>query len=235
MKQLQTPLSQAELEELDAFLDSDIATEDGFGLDELHGFLTAMACSLNVVMPSQWFPVIWQDQEGPAFESQEQASRVMILITRLYNGINNGLMAQEFTPLYTQNQLPNGQSQVVPDGWCWGFKKGMVLDPEGWTSNLSQLEDALAPIILLSRVVDDIEELNSEMLTAIEDPENVARIAEMIPQQIQTIHDHMQRQRMEKYAATPIQRKGEKVGRNDPCPCGSGKKYKKCCGVPTLH
>jgi uncharacterized protein YecA (UPF0149 family) len=23
---------------------------------------------------------------------------------------------------------------------------------------------------------------------------------------------------------------GEKAGRNDPCPCGSGKKYKKCCG-----
>ena len=27
------------------------------------------------------------------------------------------------------------------------------------------------------------------------------------------------------------QRVSEKVGRNDPCPCGSGKKYKKCCGV----
>ena len=25
--------------------------------------------------------------------------------------------------------------------------------------------------------------------------------------------------------------KGTKVGRNDPCPCGSGKKYKKCCGA----
>ena len=25
--------------------------------------------------------------------------------------------------------------------------------------------------------------------------------------------------------------KGEKIGRNDPCPCGSGKKYKKCCGM----
>lgn len=25
--------------------------------------------------------------------------------------------------------------------------------------------------------------------------------------------------------------KGKKVGRNDPCPCGSGKKYKKCCGA----
>ena len=28
----------------------------------------------------------------------------------------------------------------------------------------------------------------------------------------------------------PVVRSGEKVGRNDPCPCGSGKKYKKCCG-----
>ena len=29
---------------------------------------------------------------------------------------------------------------------------------------------------------------------------------------------------------TPIVREAPKVGRNDPCPCGSGKKYKKCCG-----
>lgn len=28
----------------------------------------------------------------------------------------------------------------------------------------------------------------------------------------------------------PIVREGAKIGRNDPCPCGSGKKYKKCCG-----
>ena len=28
----------------------------------------------------------------------------------------------------------------------------------------------------------------------------------------------------------PIKRAGKKIGRNDPCPCGSGKKYKKCCG-----
>ncbi len=30
--------------------------------------------------------------------------------------------------------------------------------------------------------------------------------------------------------STPIRREAPKVGRNDPCPCGSGKKYKKCCG-----
>jgi len=32
--------------------------------------------------------------------------------------------------------------------------------------------------------------------------------------------------------ATPatVKREGKKIGRNDPCPCGSGKKYKHCCG-----
>ncbi len=29
----------------------------------------------------------------------------------------------------------------------------------------------------------------------------------------------------------PVTRQDAKVGRNDPCPCGSGQKYKKCCGV----
>ena len=29
---------------------------------------------------------------------------------------------------------------------------------------------------------------------------------------------------------TPVVRKEQKIGRNDPCPCGSGKKYKNCCG-----
>ena len=32
-------------------------------------------------------------------------------------------------------------------------------------------------------------------------------------------------------APQPFRREGPKVGRNDPCPCGSGKKYKKCCGA----
>jgi preprotein translocase subunit SecA len=29
----------------------------------------------------------------------------------------------------------------------------------------------------------------------------------------------------------PMRREGRKIGRNEPCPCGSGKKYKRCCGA----
>jgi SEC-C motif-containing protein len=32
-------------------------------------------------------------------------------------------------------------------------------------------------------------------------------------------------------SGTPIRRTEPKIGRNDPCSCGSGKKYKKCCGI----
>jgi SEC-C motif-containing protein len=35
----------------------------------------------------------------------------------------------------------------------------------------------------------------------------------------------------EKVSAPPVRRTAPKVGRNDPCVCGSGKKYKKCCGA----
>jgi len=36
---------------------------------------------------------------------------------------------------------------------------------------------------------------------------------------------------LEKLLNPPHLVKSEKIGRNDPCPCGSGKKYKKCCGA----
>jgi preprotein translocase subunit SecA len=39
--------------------------------------------------------------------------------------------------------------------------------------------------------------------------------------------------RMESERAQPFVRGGDKVGRNDPCPCGSGKKYKQCHGKLT--
>lgn len=36
---------------------------------------------------------------------------------------------------------------------------------------------------------------------------------------------------LDRKLSPPIQREAKKVGRNEPCSCGSGKKYKKCCGL----
>ncbi len=47
------------------------------------------------------------------------------------------------------------------------------------------------------------------------------------------IYDEETRKRLykEQKRSTTIVHEGPKIGRNDPCPCGSGKKYKKCCGA----
>ena len=41
--------------------------------------------------------------------------------------------------------------------------------------------------------------------------------------------DEQKRMYAEQKQSTTVRREAAKVGRNDPCPCGSGKKYKKCC------
>ena len=56
-----------------------------------------------------------------------------------------------------------------------------------------------------------------------ESPIEVALKREQVAQPVETSGDGTD-------TANKTIRKGKKIGRNDPCPCGSGKKYKKCCG-----
>ena len=55
-------------------------------------------------------------------------------------------------------------------------------------------------------------------------------------EEVEGLRDRTQRDVVETHgtAGAPVKQirkeAAEKVGRNDPCPCGSGKKYKKCCG-----
>lgn len=52
------------------------------------------------------------------------------------------------------------------------------------------------------------------------------QVTEQAPEEPQHVHTN----RDEEQAARPVHNEGPQIGRNDPCPCGSGKKYKKCCG-----
>jgi preprotein translocase subunit SecA len=60
-----------------------------------------------------------------------------------------------------------------------------------------------------------------------------AAVGEMQMQQQQPqrmVLSHGAETSVEASRPTPAKREGQKIGRNDPCPCGSGKKYKRCCG-----
>jgi hypothetical protein len=61
---------------LDRFLLSDRAPPDSMGLSDLDGFLTGIVIGPELIMPSEWMPVIWGG-DSPKFKNTGEASRVL--------------------------------------------------------------------------------------------------------------------------------------------------------------
>ncbi len=76
---------------------------------------------------------------------------------------------------------------------------------------------------MFDEMIRSIQEDTVKMLLHIR-KENVAVKREQVAKPVQASHG-------ETVVKQPKKRETSKVGRNDPCPCGSGKKYKKCCGI----
>ncbi len=70
----------------------------------------------------------------------------------------------------------------------------------------------------------DLEKLYYNMLEA------EADYLYTLPQWDSILSEEKRKEITKSYKKSKTVVKGEKIGRNDPCPCGSGKKYKKCCG-----
>ena len=225
------PLSDAEIVTLDAFLISESTSEEVLAIDELHGFLTAIVCCPVPVMPSEWLNGVWQSEEGPQFESAEQAQEIMALIMRMHNDIADALgVGDEFGPLMLENTLESGETVVVAQGWCWGFMEGMRSQFDAWEPHLDMINELVVPIAVLARLGDDDPELQ-ELLG---DQQKIAELTDAIAESAAAIYEYSRSITDE--PPQPFRRQTAKVGRNDPCPCGSGKKYKKCCGAEgSLH
>ncbi len=232
---LHAPLTDAEYGELEDFLLSEDLPEGHMDIAMLDGFFTALAIGPNTLVPSQWLPVVWGEtaEEPMQFESAEQMRRIVDLVMRMYNGCMQSLQEgiDEFEPLIYQREH-EGRTIPIIDEWCMGFMQGVQLDPEGWQPLIEAGEEdaaaLLAPMLLYGT------EAGWDRLK--NDPELEARhqqIAEIIGPCVIGIRDYWLPRRK---AAATFRREAPKVGRNDPCPCGSGKKYKKCCGsAERLH
>lgn len=225
---LDDPLSDKEFQELDQFLLSDRCADDGMTMDSLHGFLTALAIGPEEVPMAEWLPLVWGSAgEGPQFQSPKQRERIVALIARFMNevAITFEVAPKEFEPLFCEQEV-DGRMLLDADAWAWGFWEGMSLRPEAWETMLSsEVADLLRPIRLLG--ADEIDE--GEM-PLVDDPVKRHKLAIEMEAAIPHIHRYWKPRR--KSAVQTVQRDAPKTGRNDPCPCGSGKKYKNCHGAP---
>ncbi len=93
---LETPLSAAEIGELDAFLMSEATSDECMDIGTLDGFLTALVVGPGLVAPSVWLPLVWGGTNEPVFESPEQAERIIGLLLRRMNTISRIRMSRCF-------------------------------------------------------------------------------------------------------------------------------------------
>jgi uncharacterized protein len=224
------------LMELQDFLSSDALPEGAMSMLALDGLFSALAVHPVTIMPSRWLPLVW-DMEAPGrqpdFASKAEMEKGMGLIYAYFNAVVRQLTndPDNYLPLCENLQFEPGEERMqAAADWSAGFLLGTMIDEDVWTRTYGDEEGrrVMTPFALLSGVFDEESEVDeNEMLVMKE---------EMIDELggcVLDLQEYWQPWR-EAYLAeqglNPTVRGGRTPGRNDPCPCGSGKKYKKCCG-----
>ncbi|MBK9609279.1 MAG: UPF0149 family protein [Betaproteobacteria bacterium] len=229
---LNSDLTEAELNALDDFLAGPEVGECGMDLSTMEGFFAALALGPRMVPPSEWLPWVWDAVLGevePEFENADDGMRMSTLVLRRYNAVVGSLLDNPagFMPLYERGD------RWGTTEWCEGFLLGTTLDEDSRDRLGAAHPDWIAAF----------ERLGTEagIDRILEDDDAERWIAEIVPA-LAKIHAHWADARAAQPGRVPeaaydvggaphepAMRTAPKVGRNDPCPCGSGKKYKKCC------
>ena len=235
-------INDDELVWLDAFLASDDVPEGAMDVAMLEGFVTAMALAPRLVRPSQWLPWVWDPEHGqaePIFANHAQVQRVMDAILGLSNRVLHAFQTDpsSFRPVFQR------RPEWSATRWCQGFLLATELFDawmwrELWVSETFRHGSGADAIPLLTPFL----RLGEKEGAAITSREGDAKHWEdaIVPALVR-IHAYWAEARSRlvgefalsswESVPTPV-RRGTKVGRNEPCPCGSGKKFKKCCGSP---
>jgi len=234
MPDLFKPLNDQEIEQLDQFLldripEDDVTEEMEEGiidLASLDGFFTAIVSSPDMILPSQWLPLIWGDFE-PEWQTTKQFDQIYSLMIRHMNNIAHLLINQpeDFDPLFPVHKV-KGKTHFIVDDWCFGYMMGVQLLADRWELETLDMKILITPIEAYGT------EAGWELLATLEkwELENIRR---EITLNVREIHAYWLARReassTRETTRTPTRRQEPRIGRNDPCPCGSGKKFKKCC------
>lgn len=225
MNSLTTPLSDAEIGELADFLDA-LPSPEAMNIERVDGFFCALIVGPDLVMPSEYWPyVVGVDAEEPAFGTMEQAQSIMELVTRHWNTIVRTLLEDDiYLPLILgdENGDPRGND------WAKGFLDGVAIRQASWQPLLDDEENAIAivPIMALAHEYDP--ELKSQFEPLLSQERE--QILEMMALGLTQMYGFFAPMRAQSALLDqPVVRAQPKIGRNEPCPCGSGKKYKQCC------
>ena len=218
------------LERLEKFLLNLPDNGEAMLLEELDGFIAGILVCPDLIMPGRWLPQVWghgNDQDAPVFDSMEQVQTITGLIMEHYNAVatslNEGRVGYE--PLFS---VDTHNDDILWELWMEGFGQAMALNPASWIAIIeSGDQDAIEAFKGLQTLKTIAE--GESMLPRKEKDRLTLEAPSLIPEWVETLNAWRLVQAIGHHViAKPS---FGKAGRNDPCPCGSGKKYKKCCGM----
>lgn len=198
---------------------------DAMTLGEIDGFVAAVIVCPVAIDPEEWLAHLWRTTESTETVNPALLADLRARILDHYRLTALGLQAGEegYAPIvYIEDET----GATVWESWASGFGEAMQLRMESWDA-VRATGDAEALTAL-----DGLKEL--VRIAAMEGPPPpdlealMDSAADRIPDWVEILHDWQMA-----YRPIPVQApvRVEKIGRNDPCPCGSGKKFKKCCGA----
>lgn len=226
------PLEPEGLERLAELLRK-IGGEKAMDLEMLDGFLCAAIIGPVVVMPSECVAIALGADE-PAFEDRGQAEAFFGMFMRHWNTIATTIDASPDV-FYEPLMLPEADGAIRGNRWAQGFLRGVDLRRDDWAHFIADEDEggAMVPIFALAHENDpdpDLRPYSRPMSAEQREALHFHATASLV-----RIRRHFRAQVAARGRRPPQRRAAPKVGRNDPCPCGSGRKYKNCHGSATLH
>lgn len=221
-------LSSEDQERLERILNE--RSEGAYGVPALHGMLTASVVGPKPV-PLDWIVqavLSGPDSEGNGFDHFPEFSWAAEKIGELFLRISRVFQQdpEMFRLLVRRPKLKKGDTTPDPRTWCLGFVEAMMYHREDWEPLLSMEGGflAVAPIVM---TVDpdrwgEKDDLNPYKEMA---PSKLCEGLKIATQAIHVFWPFYNKHRGPSRASVA-------PGRNDPCPCGSGRKFKRCCGRP---
>ena len=204
---------------------------DGMTVAELDGFVTALIVCPEVILPSEWLAGVWG--EDRVFEDDAALEAAVATVMGHYNRIAEILAErpEDYTPVL---ETDPGSGETLWEPWIDGFERGMGLHPDAWMA-IAESDDEHASasvnlILALHEVGHDRSELAEEAQGELD-----LLAPHLIPGMVCDLNAWTKSRHLATQgsgdAGSHTRPFGRKVGRNEPCPCGSGRKYKRCCGA----
>lgn len=192
-------------------------------VDGAQGLLAAIACAPAPILEERWMQAILGN--APQFASPEESEEITTLLQRFQEETARQLNEGEGFDFI----LYGAEGAEDLETWSDGFLAGVDLSDPPWDemADGDDVHNMLFPFLALTGQAREMA------LDGGEDWMSEDEEVEMLVEIREGLADHLldvRRFWFEKSIPPTVKREAPKVGRNDPCPCGSGKKYKACCG-----